>query len=220
MAISRPRQTVEFRSIITGLILASFTGYLLVMVGKHETTSGTDRVLLIISGMTTIAALSAFDRFIERNQKTTSSVDEILFDEVLISKSVIEIEASESRIAAQKDKVAVTQSLPWDLSLDRLVGIDNSLALAQLRIEIERELRRIAYEHRIDISTRPIGIVGLAQELVYREHIPAVWLGVLKEINTVCSRVIHGLEISNEQASSVVRVGGQMLEQLRLVVLK
>lgn len=217
---SKPAKFEGFRSIIAGLILASVTVYLLIVVGKNETTSGIDQVLLIISGMTTVAALSAFDRFIEENQKTSLSVDKSLFDEVLISKNVVEIETSESRSDRQKDKVSVPQSLPWDLSLDRLVGIDNSLALAQLRIEIERELRRIAYEHRIDISTRPIGIVGIAQELVYKEHIPAAWLGVLKEINTVCSRVIHGIEISDEQASSVVRVGGQMLEQLRLVVLK
>jgi len=218
--ISKPAQIEGFRSIIAGLILASVTASLLILVGKNETTSGIDQVLLIISGMTTVAALSAFDRFIEKNQKTSLSVDEILFNEVLISKSFVGIETSESTIAQSKDKVSVPQSLPWDLSLNQLVGIDNSLALAQLRIEIERELRRIAYEHRIDISTRPIGIVGLAQELVYREHIPAAWLGVLKEINTVCSRAIHGLEISDEQASSVIRVGGQMLEQLRLVGLK
>ncbi|MBD2305966.1 hypothetical protein H6G17_10625 [Chroococcidiopsis sp. FACHB-1243] len=217
--ISKPAQTEGFRSIIAGLILASVTAYLLIVVGKNETISGTDQVLIIISGMTTVAALSAFDRFIERNQKTSSPVDEILFDEVLISKGFIEIATSESR-SAQKDEVSVPQSLPWDLSLNQLVGVDNSLALAQLRIEIERQLRRIAYEHKIDISIRPIGIVGLAQELVYREYIPAAWLEVLREINTVCSRAIHGLEISDEQANSVLRVGGQMLEQLRLVVLK
>lgn len=218
--ISKPAQTEGFRSIIAGLILASVTACLLIVVGKNETISGTNQVLIIISGMTTVAALSAFDRFIERNQKTSSPVDEILFDEVLIGKGFVEIATSESRSDRQKDEVSVPQPLPWDLSLNQLVGVDNSLALAQLRIEIERQLRRIAYEHKMDISIRPIGIVGLAQELVYREHIPAAWLGVLKEINTVCSRAIHGLEISDEQANSVLRVGGQMLEQLRLVVLK
>lgn len=216
--ISQSKQFVGFSSLIVGLILASVTAYLLVAVGKNETTSGINQVLLIISGMTTIAALSAFDRFVERNRKTSSSVDEILFDEVLISKNILEIETS-TRNAQQEDKGVFPQSLPWDLSLNQLVGVDSSLALAQLRIEIERELRRIAYEHKIDISIRPIGIVGLAQELVDREDIPATWLGILKEINTVCSRAIHGMEISNAQANSVLRVGGQILEQLRLVIL-
>jgi hypothetical protein len=53
-----------------------------------------------------------------------------------------------------------------------LLGADNALALARLRMEIERELRRIALETQIDLSLRPFGIEALARELVGKEVLP------------------------------------------------
>ena len=103
---------------------------------------------------------------------------------------------------------------PWDLSLGQLVGSDNSLALAKLRMELERELRHIAYNHQTDISSRPLGVTGMAEELVSRKILPATWLGALKEITHVCNQAVHGTEVPDEIAASVVRVGGQLLEQL------
>ena len=106
---------------------------------------------------------------------------------------------------------------PWDLSLGQLVGSDNSLALAKLRMELERELRHIAYNNQTDISSRPLGVTGIAQELVSRKILPPTWLGALKEITYVCNRAVHGTEVPDDIAASVVRVGGQLLEQLRSV---
>ena len=98
-----------------------------------------------------------------------------------------------------------------------LVGLDNLLALAKLRMELERELRHIAYNNQIDISSRPLGVTGIAQELLSRKILPATWLGALKEITSVCNQAVHGMEIPDDIAISVVRVGGQLLEQLRFV---
>ena len=107
---------------------------------------------------------------------------------------------------------------PWDLSLGQLVGLDNSLALAKLRIELERELRHIAHNNQTDISSRPLGITRMAQELVSRKILPPTWLGPLKEITHVCNYAIHGeTEVPDDIAASVVSVGGQLLEQLRSV---
>lgn len=213
--ISRPVQTVGFRSLVVGLTLASATACLLVVVGESETTSGIDQVLIIISGMTAIATLSAFERFIDRNPSTISSGDDITFNECLVSKSILEIEASELN-CQHREQNSVAQALPWDLSLNQLVGTDNSLALAKLRIEIERELRRIAYERGIDISTRPIGIMGIAEELVSKEAIPYACLAAIGIISTASNKAMHGVEISDDIANSVIRIGGQMLDKLRL----
>jgi hypothetical protein len=54
----------------------------------------------------------------------------------------------------------------------QLIGADNALALARLRMDIERELRRIALETQIDLSLRPVGIKALARELVSKEVLP------------------------------------------------
>jgi hypothetical protein len=213
--IIRSIQTVGFRSLVVGLILASATACLLVVVRESETTSGIDQVLIIILGMTAIAALSAFERFIEGDRRAISSSDDINFNEFLVSKSILEIEANELN-CQHSEQNSVAQALPWDLSLNQLVGTDNALALAKLRIEIERELRRIAYERGIDISTRPIGIMGIAEELVSKEAIPDACLTAIAIISKASNKAIHGVEISDDIAHSVIRIGGQMLEKLSL----
>jgi hypothetical protein len=98
---------------------------------------------------------------------------------------------------------------------DSLVEI--SLALARLRIELEQELRKIAYHNNIDINNRPLGLVSLARELASKEILPSLWVKAIEEIVSVCDRVIHGTKISDNTAASVIRVGSQMLEELRLV---
>jgi hypothetical protein len=105
-------------------------------------------------------------------------------------------------------------SPPWDLSAGQLVGVDNALALARLRMDVERELRRIAGEAQIDLSIRPVGITGLARELVSKQVLPAALLGTLQEITGICNKAIHGTEVSDETAAAVVRVGAQLLEGL------
>ena len=84
-------------------------------------------------------------------------------------------------------------------------------------MELERELRHIAYNNQTDISSRPLGVTGIARELVSREILPPTWLGALKEITYVCNRAVHSTEVPDDIAASVVRVGGQLLEQLRFV---
>ena len=80
-----------------------------------------------------------------------------------------------------------------------------------------KELRHIAYNNQTDISSRPLGITRIAQELAAREILPATWLEPLNEITFVCTQAIHGTEVSDDIAASVVSVGGQLLEQLRSV---
>jgi hypothetical protein len=216
--LSRPAQFEGFRSISVGLILASVTAGLLVEVGKTETKFGMDLVLITISGMTTIAALSAFNGFLERDRRTIATADDITFNECLASKSILQI-PNELNFE-QQERTLDSQVSSWFLSFTQLIGTDNSLALAKLRIEIERELRRVADERDIDIFTQPIGILELVEKLVAKEVIPCVWVDALKEIKKNCDRAIHGVEISDDLANSIVRVGGQMLEKLRLLHLE
>lgn len=206
----------SWSSVFVGVFLASVTALMLGIVDKTDMNSGIDQVLVIISGMTIIAALSAFKRVGEQVPASAYSGMDISFNETWIAQTLSK-ETQSPNILVNKTYQVYLQASPWDLSLDRLVGTDNSLALAKLRLEIERELRRIAYQKGIDIGSRPIGVIHLAEELVSKEIIPATWLGGLKEIITVCNQAVHGIEVSDEVAASVVRVGGQLLEQICLL---
>ncbi|MCL1470857.1 hypothetical protein [Argonema antarcticum] len=221
MKTSKFPQAISYRSLILGMILTSITAYLLVVVENKQLSEGINQVLIIIVGMTVIASLAAFKQFIQEIKINDESINSVSFsfDEAFARLSIAEgkANASNNEIINQKaEKIQIKYS-PWDLNLNQLFGLDNSLALAKLRMEIEEEIRRIAYENGMDINARPIGVLGLAEELVSREYLPTNWLGVLKEIIPVCHEAIHGLDLSDEAAASIVRVGGQLLEELRLV---
>lgn len=198
-------------SLAVGGFLSLLTAGLLFLVAQDRMTTEVNQVLVLISGMTTIAALTAFQQSVESSG--SPSFVHVSFNEVLASQSLSEGHTIPDSSPIDGEKVAE----PWDLSLGQLVGSDNSLALAKLRMELERELRHIAYNNQTDISSRPLGVTGIAQELVARKILPPTWLGALKEITTVCNQAVHGTEVPDDIAASVVRVGGQLLEQLRFV---
>ena len=194
-----------------GGLLSLLTAGLLFLVAQDRMRPEVNQILVLIAGMTTVAALTAFQQSVENS--TSPSFVDVSFNETLVSQSLSEGDTIPNPSPADGEKVAE----PWDLSLGQLVGSDNSLALAKLRMELERELRHIAYNNQTDISARPLGITRIAQELVSREILPPTWLGALKEITVVCNQAVHGTEVPDDIAASVVRVGGQLLEQLRSV---
>ena len=151
-------------SLAVGGFLSLLTTGLLFLVAQDRMTTEVNQVLVLISGMTTIAALTAFQQSVE-NSPSLSFIP-VSFNEVLVSQSLSEGLKSTDKPPVDGETVVE----PWDLSLGQLVGSDNSLALAKLRIELERELRHIAYNNQTDISSRPLGITGIAQELVSRRN--------------------------------------------------
>ncbi len=199
-------------SLAVGGLLSLLTAGLLFLVAQDRIAPEINQILVLIAGMTTVAALTAFQQSVENS--TTSSFVHISFNELSVSRIL-----SEKPKATDSSPVdGERRAEPWDLSLGQLVGSDNPLALAKLRMELERELRRIAYNNRTDISSRPLGVTGIAQELVSRKILPDTWLEPLKEITSVCNHAIHGrTEVPDDIAASVVRVGGQLLEELRSV---
>ena len=205
------RKSRAAHSLAVGGFLSLLTAGLLFLVAQDRMTPEVNQVLVLISGMTTIAALTAFQQSTEN--RTSSSFVHISFNEILVSQSLSEGLKSTDKTPVDGETVAE----PWDLSLGQLVGLDNSLALAKLRMELERELRHIAYNNQTDINSRPLGVTRMAQELVSRKILPATWLGPLNEITFVCNQAVHGTEVSDDIAASVVRVGVQLLEQLRSV---
>ena len=198
-------------SLAIGGFFAVLTTGLLFLVAQDRIAPEANQVLVLIAGMTTVAALTAFQQSVENS--ASPSFDHVSFNEVLVSQGLSEGHTIPDPSPVDREKVAE----PWDLSLGQLVGSDNSLALAKLRMELERELRHIAYNNQTDISSRPLGITKIAQELVSRAILSPTWLGALKEITTVCNDAVHGTEVPDDIAASVVRVGVQLLEQLRVV---
>jgi hypothetical protein len=102
-----------------------------------------------------------------------------------------------------------------DISPDQFIGVDNALALAKIRIDLERELRGLAETHAVQLPSRAIGISLIASELSRAEVLPESLLYPLREVVSVCNQAIHGYRISDEQTSKVFAVGESLIQALR-----
>ncbi len=197
-------------SLVIGSFFALLTAGLLFLFAQDRIASEVNQVLMIIAGMTTVAALTAFQQSGE-NRTSLSSLH-VSFNEISVSQSLSEGLTTPDPSPVDGEKAEE----PWDLRIENLVGLDNSLALAKLRMDLERELRHIAYKNHISFHSS--GVTRIARELVSQEILPTAWFRALREIIYVCNHAIHGeTEVPDDIAASVVRVGGQLLEQLRSV---
>ena len=170
-------------------------------------------VIPLIAGIVTMAALSFLERFASRLIGPRSFP--VQFDEAILSQSVgLALEKRGTRATGRQPETD-PQSRAWEIRPGDILGVDKALALALLRIEIERELRRIAFSLEIDFSHRPVGAARLLREIADRHVLPPHLVSPLREVLTVCNAGLHGEYVPGDTALAVVRVGGDLVEGLR-----
>ena len=97
----------------------------------------------------------------------------------------------------------------YDSLARKLLETDPALALAHIRIEIERRLREI--QAREDLSSGWRGIRNAMEALVQRKRLPATLMGPLDQVVSVCNQAAHGARISRELAADVIESGERIL---------
>jgi hypothetical protein len=199
-----PRRSLLYFSLAS--LLGLLSGLLLFFASRSEQISHITNLLIVVSGMVIFGAFSALQRFLESREG--APVIHISLNETILKKA----------LAEEKVKPA-TKELPWEINSAQLVGVDNALAAAKLRMELESELRRIAFEHGITFERRLFSLNQLIDRLVEREVLSYPVQAALRDIMPICNRAIHGENLTNEDALRVVRVGNQLLDVLRSIEL-
>ncbi len=95
-----------------------------------------------------------------------------------------------------------------------LVTSDPNLALASLRIEIERRLHRIA--QRNGVPERRISVGGLVRELSRRELLNSQQLATLNDLLPSLNAAVHGAQVDPRATEWAAKVGPQILAALDL----
>lgn len=93
-----------------------------------------------------------------------------------------------------------------------LAESDPAIALAKVRIELEKVLTRLARMTLIEIEKLPLGTI--VQKLSSHEIIKAQAGKSLREVISICNRAIHGEYISEDDAKTIVELGIELLENL------
>lgn len=97
-------------------------------------------------------------------------------------------------------------------SIRELAESDPVIALAKIRIELEKVLLRLARATSIDTKRPALG--SLIQKLSNQEIISIQVGKSLKEVVSICNRAIHGELISDESAGTIVELGIDLIEEL------
>jgi|ERR1043166_2409803 hypothetical protein len=97
-------------------------------------------------------------------------------------------------------------------SFQVVAGTDPNLALAGLRIELERRLDALARAHGYDGPSRGIG--SLLRDLNSRELINGAERGVLSDLAALLNAAVHGAQVNEAAAERALDLGPRILESL------
>jgi hypothetical protein len=101
-------------------------------------------------------------------------------------------------------------------SIRALVESDPILALAKLRIELEKSLNRLfRMTNKEDKSKRAVSPMQLIHRLSSEEVMPKDIARTTREVMSICNRAIHGEDIRRQDAESVVESGASLLIKLQ-----
>lgn len=96
-----------------------------------------------------------------------------------------------------------------------LLERDHVLALAKLRMELERTLNRLYVSSVPDAKQRrQLGLNRLVGALVQSEVLPNQLSAPVREVTYLCNRAVHGEHVRPDDARSIVDIGIQVLEHI------
>ncbi|MDA1190150.1 MAG: hypothetical protein O3A46_00535 [Candidatus Poribacteria bacterium] len=113
---------------------------------------------------------------------------------------------------------AVTKDEPWDIRATELAHRDSPLALAKIRMDLEKELRRLAM-NRLDerLDEKQMSAGHLIRLLATNEILPVELVASLHEVISVANKAVHGQQIATSTAFEAVDVGDTLLRYLRTI---
>ncbi len=97
-------------------------------------------------------------------------------------------------------------------SFEQVLDQDPNLALAGLRIEIEKRLREIAIANSIQAERS--SVYKLLKILTKEQILSPQESSVLAEINSILDSAVHGAKIDRNTADGVIELGIDLLESL------
>lgn len=102
---------------------------------------------------------------------------------------------------------------PQQFSFEAIASRDPNLALAGLRIEIERRLDALAQANHL-ASDRPLGVGQLLRELANAEVLSQDERSVLSDMVSLLNEAVHGADVDSRGAEWALDVGPRLLASL------
>lgn len=131
-------------------------------------------------------------------------------EEVQRIKKEVSAQVSEADEPAQNSEIEKTAN-----NISGLLELDPVLALAKLRMELEKVLTKLyRMSHREDKSNRFIPLTQIIQKLSNAGVLPKDFARTTREVISISNRAIHGEDIRKQDADSVVESGISLLTEI------
>jgi hypothetical protein len=192
-------------------LLGGVTVSLFLYVMRTGSEVGINPALLVIAGATTFATLAALRELLAAFGSNSLKVSTVNVE--FLSESVSLAFPSHSS-ASRSPRATLAKEAPWEVTASDLLAVDSTLALAKLRIDLERQLRQLAMLTGIDLSSGPKGITHLILQLEQREALPPTVGQAIREVSRVANNAVHGRDVSQKAAVSVVALGTDIMRVL------
>jgi hypothetical protein len=195
----------EYFLIIVGLIL-------IVIHGLIPSLFVVDGITILILFIIAIPILANFLKKAKLFGAEFEFKDAITATEKLVELSIKNaIESKKTDKSPYKPQFAV-----FDLSsVKELIGSDRVLALAALRIEIEKKLRLAANQYGIPPRDNKTTI-KLLQFLMQKGVFPTEQIEAIRHIQRMCNEAIHGFEVSQAEAEKIVELADKLNESFSI----
>lgn len=150
-----------------------------------------------------------------------SAIRKIKFGDFEAEIDPKEVEKIRNDIGAQLNETQPPAAEPAP-EIDSVVGQiralgenDSVIALAKLRIELEKVVARLHSRTQSgSTQRRPMSLGKMIHDLSSQEILPSGLSGPIREVVSICNRAIHGEEIRERDAEAMLDVGTSLLERL------
>jgi xanthosine utilization system XapX-like protein len=131
----------------------------------------------------------------------------------LVDAQRLRLQAGELPTGAPQEDHAATQ--PSDeLGVIELTERDPPLGLAKLRMDLERETRRIYQQRLPHPARRGLGLGMMVRELINADVLPREIAAPLQDVLGLANRAVHGEYVQREAAEEIAEIGVRVLEAL------
>lgn len=144
------------------------------------------------------------------------------FEAEIDTKEIKKIkEEVENRLPVKEDNLKIGYQFEITIeNIKQLAKTDRILALAKLRIELEKSLNRLYQLNNLSSKNNkmqlPLG--RLVYELTNKDIISQDVAASIRDVTSICNRAIHGEDVRVDDAMSIIDIGASLLLEIHFTI--
>lgn len=130
-------------------------------------------------------------------------------------------EEVENRLPVKEDNLE--RGYPFEITIDNIKQLgktDHILALAKLRIELEKSLNKLYQLNNFGNKSnrRQLPLGRLVYELTNKDIISQDIAASIRDVTSICNRAIHGEDVRVDDAMSIIDIGASLLLEIYFTI--